>query len=421
MKINSIFFRIFSGFLIIITLFSIILLVSYNWGLSSAIKNWSNYHLKNSKSLAKSILLGNEVVVPQDNPIFVYNLDRELIFSNRGLGRKSGVDQELEPILSNNILTGYYYSPRMQFLDIEANKEFTKAITKALILALIISTIIATIIALLFSVNISRSTQKIVRFLKRLSKGDSGSYIKVEGSTEVQEIINAINNLSRELLREEELRSQWSRDIAHDLRTPIAALKAQFEGMESGVLDINIGRIKQNIKEVYRLEYMVEDLSELMKLEDPKTSLYIDEINTLDLINQIKIICVEDINKKKIKTSFNSSLTSFIGDEMLLYRGISNIWVNAVRHTNVGGSITFSIYQQDMNIIIDINNSGEIIPKNEISRIFDRLYRGEKSRSSQGSGLGLTICQQVVNLHNGDITVCSDKSTGTTFSIKLPL
>ncbi len=419
---NSIFVKIFTGFLITIALFSTILLVSYNVGLTGAVDNWSNNSLIEIKEISLKIL-DNDIKglnIPQDNPIFIYNVNKELIYSNRGSGRKNSSEKEFIPVYKDNKLMGYFISPKKHFLDSEANKQFTNAITNALIFAIILSTILVIFIALFVSGSISRPTKNVVTFLQELSQGEQGKTIKTKGTHEIQKIINAVNHLSMELARDEELRSQWARDIAHDLRTPVSALKAQFEGMSRGVLDINKKRVEQNLKEILRMEYLVEDLSELMKLEDPETTLYIDEIISTDFISQIKNISLLDIESKNITTEFKYKTESFIADEMLLYRAVSNIWVNAVRHTEAGGTITMYIDNNSEQTTISIINSGEIIPEKEIDKIFDRLFRGEKARNSSGSGLGLTISQKVINLHNGSISVTSSVDSGTNFTISLP-
>lgn len=422
MNRKSIFIQIFSGFLITIAIFTILLVIFFNLGLRDASAKWSDASMIEMENIALRVVDNsiNLRDISVDNPLFVYNSEKVLIYSNRGSGRKNIEDKEFIPLYSGSVLIGYYTSPRVHFSDNEANKQFTESITKAIYFAVFISTLLVLFIALMVSRNISLPTRKIVNFLQELTGKEYGKTIESRGALEIEKIITAVNRLSFELAKAEGLRAQWGRDIAHDLRTPVAALKAQFEGMISGALSLDRGRIDKNLQEILRMEYLVEDLSELMKLEDPKTELSIIDIDSSDFINQIKEISLDELIAKKIEVESTTSIDFFQGDEMYLYRAVSNIWTNAVRHTEVGGKITIDIFSSKDFNTLTISNRGDIIPPHEIDKIFDRLYRGEKARNTKGSGLGLTIAKEIVILHGGEIRVASDAS-GTSFNILLPV
>ncbi len=189
--------------------------------------------------------------------------------------------------------------------------------------------------------------------------------------------------------------------------------------MSLGALEINKKRIKQNLQEVFRMEVLVEDLSELMKLEEPELKLCSTSIETKEFINQIVYRNREELKSRDISLIIKNHANEFVGDEMLLHRAISNIWTNAVRHTHNGGNITLSVKFLDKDLVINISNSGDVIPKEELKCIFNRLFRGETARNSLGSGLGLTICEKIITLHGGSIGVTST-SHETIFSVSIP-
>jgi two-component system heavy metal sensor histidine kinase CusS len=111
-----------------------------------------------------------------------------------------------------------------------------------------------------------------------------------------------------------------------------------------------------------------------------------------------------------------------LGDSLMIRRAFSNLLSNAIRHTHVGGTITLSITREDDTRTVHIENTGTDIPHEQISRIFDRFYRGDASRqrTDEGAGLGLAITQSIVHAHHGDVSVISSQGK-TRFSVKLPI
>lgn len=425
MKRYSLFVQIFSGFLLAISIFSIIIFLFFKLGFSSAINRWEEDSLSAIKSIAIDFIKSNGSIdileIPQDIPIFIYDKKQELLYSNRGSGKRNNNIKDLISLKLEDKIIGYLYTPQVQFLDNFANERFSETINNSIIFALLFSIIFVLVLSLVITRLISLPAKKIVHFLGQLTDESFGEILVVKGAVEINKITDAVNNLSKRLALEGDIRRQWASDIAHDLRTPVSALKAQFEGMSQGVLDINLKRVNQNLNEVLRMELLVEDLSELMRLEEPEVKLLLSEIDSEDFIRQITIRNDKELKERGISLKIESFVHSFIGDEMLLHRAISNIWNNAIRHTYVNGFIRISIKQFQDYIIFSLNNSGDIISSNELPKIFDRLYRGENTRESRGSGLGLTITKKIVELHKGRITLTSNKELGTTCIVKLPL
>ncbi|GAH87301.1 unnamed protein product, partial [marine sediment metagenome] len=236
----------------------------------------------------------------------------------------------------------------------------------------------------------------------------------------------------------QELRRQWSQDIAHDLRTPISALKAQFEGMRDGVLDVSPSRIERNIREISRIEQLVADLEELMRLESPEMKLSMTEIWAQGFLDEMRERFSHEIERKNISFEGRSAVSSFTADEGLIHRAVANFISNAVRHTNRNGRITASIESLNYiesppstkslaakdgehSIVIRVSNTGEPIPEHERERVFDRLFRGEYSRNTPGSGLGLTIAGRIAELHGGTVTIKSQEKPGTTVEMVIPM
>ena len=423
MKSHSLFSQILFGFIISISIFAITLLLFFKIGMSDAIIEWENHSLGILKDIAITVLTKDanpeELNIPQDEPIFIYNENRELVYSNRGSGKKNPQEKEYLPLVYNGEIVGYLYTLQLHFLDNYANKQFTFTLNKAVITSLLVSVIIVLLLALYISNKISKPAKKIAHYLGVIENNRGGKTIEIKGSHEIKQIVNAVNSLQNRLSHEESIRQQWAMDIAHDLRTPVSALKAQFEGMLHDVLDITKLRIQRNFSEVVRMELLVEDLSELIKLEEPEIKVYNEEINAIDFIQEITSKNIDILKSKNINLTIQRDIETFRGDEMLLYRAISNLWNNALRHTNINGYISIIFSRKNDQTEIKVINSGDIISRTELSKIFNRLYRGETARKSKGSGLGLTITKQIVELHHGEIDVISDDDNGTVFTVRI--
>lgn len=423
MKVKSLVFQISGGFVLTTLLIFTIISITYKIGLNQAIESWSEDQNSHLRSIAEDVLTRGGVGssdIPNNVPLFIYDIEYNLLFSNRGGGKKNLENRTLTEIVIDGELLGYYSTSTIHFMDTNANQQFTEAIDWAIFLAIIISSVVITFVSIFLSKKIHKPTKEIVQFIRRMESGERGITIRTFGAPEMERIATVINDLSLKLQREAELRNQWARDIAHDLRTPVSALKVQFEAMSSGVLEINKERLKKNLKEVEAMEYLVEDLSDLMRLEEPELELINDIVPIKDLINQINLhdpVIVE----KGLNIHMNFNVDEIYCDEMLMGRALSNLWNNALRYSNPGGHITLSTDRTTDGIVISINNSGDVIPEHELTKIFDRLYRGETSRHSYGSGLGLSISKRIVSLHGGDIHVRSVKEKGTTFDIVIPL
>ena len=303
----------------------------------------------------------------------------------------------------------------MHFRNDRANERFLNSMGRIIWAGFFVSFMIALLFALFFSRSLSAPAETVARGLDRIARGDLKINIPEKGAKEIALIARSANKLGRQLESEQELRRQWAQDLAHDLRTPVAALRAQFEGMRDGVLDLTEARIEKNIREIDRIEKLVADLEELTRLESPEMKVEKREIKTGDFIGEIRERFLQKIEEKGIAFEGLAAIDSFWADENLLVRAVSNIMANAVRHADSEGLVRLEIDKDETNkVVISLFNSGAPIPEEEINRVFDRLFRGEYARNTPGSGLGLTIARKITELHGGTIAIRSRNDYGTT-------
>lgn len=386
-------------------------------GFQRSLGEWTRAKTLQLEEAAREILLRfpNPVTtpVPEDVPLFVYNAREELIFSNRGEGGRrrggsafQGTEGDLIAVEEQGDLLGYYHTGKMQFENDAANNRFLNSLRLTIWLGLALALVIAVPFTLLFSRSLSRPAVLLSRGLDRITHGDLSVRIPERGAEEIALIARSANRLSEQLLRERDIRRQWVQDIAHDLRTPIAAMRAQFEGMRDGVLDISSDRIVKSLKEVSRIETLVADLEELMRLESPEMNVSLEEVGAPAIIDEIAERFDACLRKKQIRFESRHGIDRFRADPVLLQRAVTNFFVNALRHTPQNGTIELSVEPAALGkTSIVLANSGDPIPPADLEKVFDRLYRGEYARSSPGSGLGLTIAKRIAELHGGSLSI----------------
>jgi two-component system sensor histidine kinase BaeS len=289
-----------------------------------------------------------------------------------------------------------------------------------LFISLVLSFGISIIAALHFSRRVSRPADHLARSLSKMTSGDLSSPIVPEGSDELIQIAQSIERLRVNLIGEQTVRSQWSQDIAHDLRTPVASVKAQLEGMIDGVLQPDVPRFERTMRELERMEVLIQDLEMLMRLESPETEVHYEKIPVVHFLRDLSDQFDAQLQRKSMKLVTHSSVEFLVGDAVLLSRAVANLIHNAIRYGNEETEITVSVHQQGNGIQTRVHNVGNPIPLQDISKLTERMYRGEYARSTPGSGLGLTIVDRIVKLHGGLLSIVSSEDDGTCFSFIIP-
>ncbi len=302
---------------------------------------------------------------------------------------------------------------------------FYNEVINSVRLGIIISITLAIIFIYFLTSNMQHEAKKIVHGIEEFKKGNLHYKIPKVSTDEFFKISETAQNLAQKLEEEYFLRNQWTHDITHDLRTPITAMKTQLEAMIDGVLDKSTNRLKRNLKSVNSIEELVNDLALLMKLESPEMRIKSHNIYLKDLIIDINTQLKEIYNNKQIKFLIDYNIPPnylFKGDPGLISRCLQNIIQNAYKYSIDKSLIKITINRSIDNpnrISFKIFNSGSYIPYKKIQKIFNRLYRIDLSRNTEGHGIGLSIAMRIAELHQGKITAKSSKNKGTTFQIEL--
>jgi len=227
-------------------------------------------------------------------------------------------------------------------------------------------------------------------------------------------MLNKIQNLMSDV-------RQVSDNIAHDLRTPLTRMRNKLELLEN---EANKGNnIQQPISDLKaEADKLLNIFSALLRITNIESGQRHASFSSVDihlLLNDL-IELYEPLSSEKQQTLRLESTTSFVNaDRDLLFQALANILDNAVKYTQQGGEINIALKTTDTEVIIEINDNGLGVPESETSKLLQRFYRVESSRNLQGNGLGLSLVEAVLNLHNSSITFASN-SPGLSVILNIP-
>jgi two-component system phosphate regulon sensor histidine kinase PhoR len=243
---------------------------------------------------------------------------------------------------------------------------------------------------------------------------------KVKGAIAVFHDISRLKEL-------EKIRQDFVANVSHELRTPLTTIKGYTETLLDGALKEAVApQFLQVIqKHADRLTKIVEDLLALSKIESKEFYLKVDRLPLSELIDDVSDFVKEAAEKKKISISRSiiPSSLEVMGDRSYLEQVFINLLDNAIKYTHEGGEISISAFeneQREIQVLIQDNGIG--IPKEDLSRIFERFYRVDKGRSQElgGTGLGLSIVKHIVQAHGGRVWAESKPGEGSAFYFTLP-
>lgn len=221
-------------------------------------------------------------------------------------------------------------------------------------------------------------------------------------------------------------RRNFLRRLDHEIKNPLTGLRAALVNLqEAGEGDERVRAVGNANRAVERLTRLLTDLRKLSDLEERTIEkLQVDVPDLLeDVVTAIKILPVckgREINVLIPKVP--SPFPTVTGDRDLLVLAVYNLIENALKFTSADDSIEVRALEDGRNIVIEVADSGAGIPAEDLSKIFDELYRGSNARGTEGSGLGLALVNRIVSLHRGGVGVRSSQTEprGTVFTIRLP-
>ena len=261
---------------------------------------------------------------------------------------------------------------------------------------------------------------------KAMAKGDFSKRVPVTSDDEIGELAASFNMMTNSLSRLESMRRSFVGNVSHELKTPMTTIGGFIDGILDGTIKDADRNYYLNIvsQEVKRLSRLVNGMLSVSKLESGEAALKISEFDFYELLCTIMISQEQRIEEKQLDIVGldNMQSTKLFADKDMLYQVVYNLIDNAIKFTDNSGKISFTLEEDGKNVTFTVTNTGKGIAAAELPYIFERFYKGDKSRSDvkNSTGLGLYIVKTIVSAHGGKISVMSKENQFTAFKVLLP-
>ena len=291
------------------------------------------------------------------------------------------------------------------------------------LIALFVCNVIGTFISAVASEIILKPLNQLIKATEAVATGDFS--VRVEesgGDSEIGDLLRNFNHMTEELAGIEMFRNDFINNFSHEFKTPIVSIRGFAKQLQNENLSIEKRREYTDIivDESERLANMSSNILLLSKFENQQLITNQAEYDLDEQIRKCIILLEKQWSRKSIEIDLDLAPVKIYNNAEMLSHLWINLIENAVKYSPDHGKITISCGENGEDILFSISNTGDGMDDSTIKRIFDKFYQGDKSHSSQGSGIGLSIVKRIVELCKGEIAVESKIGRGTAFTVKLP-
>ena len=313
------------------------------------------------------------------------------------------------------------FAPLDQALPPDAAR-FLGGQLKITALALVVALAVAALLAWILARNVSRPVQAIGRTVRRLSDGDYEARAGNRQGGEIGALARHVDQLATTLQKNRTARQRWMADIAHELRTPVAVMKGEIEAVADGIRAADRNTIASLAEEADHLASMVDDLQALALADAGALDLRKESLDLGVLLRQALEAFRLRLEERGIRLEVEIAAdVGVVGDAQRLRQLLHNLLENSARYVEQGGLLRVTLTGAP-GTVLRIDDSGPGVNDAQLARLFDRFYRaeGSRSRTTGGSGLGLSICRNIVEAHGGRIEARHSPLGGLSIRVVLP-
>ena len=296
--------------------------------------------------------------------------------------------------------------------------------------AVLLTTIIAWILMLLLMIPAVLSAFRPLKGISQWLKSVRNGRFTRKPATrpnEYGEIVQTMDSIISSLREEDESRKEFVSNVSHELKTPMSSIKVLTESLllsENASVEEYRDFLQDINAEVDRESTLINDLLSLTRLEDNKSGLNLSMVSMNDLAEVLlkRLQPLADARRIALILENHTAVEAEV-DEMKMSVALSNLIENAIKYNKEDGSVRVGVDADLSDAILTVSDTGIGIPEEDISKVFQRFYRVDKTRdrATGGTGLGLSIGHQIVSMHHGTISVQSKLNEGTTFTVRIPL
>jgi two-component system sensor histidine kinase BaeS len=314
------------------------------------------------------------------------------------------------------------FVPMGKALPPEAER-FLLGQVQVLSVALLVALGLAALLGFLLARQISRPVRELMTTVTELTQGQYDRRASISGRDEIGQLALAVNSLAATLEKNRTARQRWMADIAHELRTPVTILKGEIEALADGVRQPNSHSLASLGDEIDQLAALVNDLQTLALSDAGALDLRLERIDLAALVRQVAEPFVKRLGARGIGLELELPAALEVrGDAQRLRQLVQNLLENCVRYVANEGWVRIRLGAAPEGALLSVEDSGPGVTDEELEHLFERFYRVEqgRSRAGGGSGLGLSICRNIVEAHGGRIRADRAESGGLAVRIDLP-
>ncbi len=319
------------------------------------------------------------------------------------------------------VLTVFFLSWLLEYLGVSPHAIHNPI--HALVAIGILCFILASVVFYFLAGRVFRPLEDMSRASRQVAKGDYAVQVQYDGSVEEMEhMVQNFNSMVQELGSVEMMRNDFIANVSHEFKTPLSSVTGYVTLLQDPELseEERSDYIRKIFFNIEKLNDLTENILRLSKLEnraylEPPTAFRLDE-----QIREVIVLMEPKWSKKQIEFDLDLCEYVYTGQQPLLFQVWINLLSNAIKFSDYGGRITIRMKVREDNVQVLFSDDGIGMTKETMAHIFDKFYQGDTSRQSQGNGLGLALCKEIINRCDGRIYVTSEPGQGSVFMVKLP-
>ncbi|MEP6719941.1 MAG: ATP-binding protein [Variovorax sp.] len=338
------------------------------------------------------------------------------------------------PIEQGHVVVGYLVLAPLEGLESQADRAFVARQSGIVALTGLAGLAFALVLSWLLARRWFSPIDALTQAAQDVARGRAGIRVPVHGSDELALLGSTFNDMAERLDTVEASRRVWLADVAHELRTPLAAMRAEIEALQDGVRSFDDRTALRLHRQVMRLGHLVDDLRSSMR-EPQEASAPRAPIYPLVLLKEAVTMtrdrfaqCGIELDATAIEAMAAKAQPMVEGDARRLHQVFMNLLENTLSYTDAGGGLQLGAHTEataggQQQLVLQFDDSAPGVTAEELPRLFERLFRGEASRNREtgGSGLGLSICRIVIEEHGGTIDAAASPLGGVRITLTLPL
>jgi two-component system sensor histidine kinase BaeS len=333
---------------------------------------------------------------------------------------------ELKTIRSGGQIVGYLGMRPRQHLTDTHQLLFVKQQKLAMGLVAAVMLLVSAAISLPLANRLVLPIRRLAASIHRLASGEFDTRVAVGPEDELGELARDFNTLALSLEKTEQARRSWMADISHELRTPLSILRGEIEAIQDGVRQATPDTMRSLHVEVMHLTRLVDDLYQISLYDIGALTYRKTVIDLRALLTHAVDSFRSDFEQKQV--ALHAQLPSagefqVFADPSRLHQLFNNLLDNALKYTDPGGELSVRLERRAELAVIELADSAPGVPAEDLEKLFDRLYRVDSSRNraTGGAGLGLAICKNIVEAHEGSIRALPSPKGGIAICMELPL